>query len=102
MMSDPLKIVRSFTRTIPVNVEAAIRGVGLALRKDDFDLDERISGQIKWLAEGLYEISTNGREHYFRQRFTMAHELGHFILHRDLVGDGLDDDRIGNFYNTRI
>lgn len=28
-----------------------------------------------------------------RQRFTLAHELGHYMLHRTLIGDGLDDDR---------
>lgn len=27
-----------------------------------------------------------------RQRFTAAHELGHFVLHRDLIGDRLEDN----------
>ncbi|MEA2935541.1 MAG: hypothetical protein QOD74_2187 [Variibacter sp.] len=103
-----LDVIRSFTRTVPVNIEAAIRGLGIALRKDAADLEEKISGQIRRLPDGGYEIATNGREHYFRQRFTMAHELGHYVLHRDLIGDGVNDDTmyrstaLGNFYNTRI
>ncbi|HCM3005245.1 TPA: ImmA/IrrE family metallo-endopeptidase, partial [Klebsiella pneumoniae] len=27
-----------------------------------------------------------------RQRFTLAHEIAHFLLHRDRIGDGITDD----------
>ncbi|MDP9139968.1 MAG: ImmA/IrrE family metallo-endopeptidase, partial [Pseudomonadota bacterium] len=27
-----------------------------------------------------------------RQRFTVAHEIAHFLLHRDDIGDGISDD----------
>ena len=27
-----------------------------------------------------------------RQRFTLAHEIGHMLLHRDRIGDGIVDD----------
>jgi hypothetical protein len=105
---DEVGYIKKFATRIPVNIEAAIRELGLVLRKNADDLAPEISGQIKRLTDGGYEIATNAREHYFRQRFTMAHELGHYILHRDLIGEGLDDDTMyrstpaGNFYNTRI
>lgn len=105
---DPIVIINQYNREAPVNIEAAIRDLGIVLRKDSTDLPNGISGQIRRLDDGRYEISTPKSEHYFRQRFTMAHELGHYILHRELIGEGIDDDTMyrstleGNFYNTRI
>jgi len=38
----------------------------------------------------------------------MEHELGHFVLYRSLIGEGIDDDikyrstAAGDFYNTAI
>ena len=43
-----------------------------------------------------------------RKRFTIAHELGHYILHRELIGNGVDDtiayrsEKIGKYHNTDI
>lgn len=33
----------------------------------------------------------NARHSRCRRRFTIAHEIGYFILHRDLIGDGIHD-----------
>lgn len=91
----------------PVNIEQIIRDTGIALNKKA-DLDREVSGQIRRLENGGFEISVNARDHYYRQRFTMAHELGHFYLHKSLVGDGTDDNSMyrstanGHFYNTSI
>jgi predicted transcriptional regulator len=76
----------------PVNIEAVIRSMGIELDKKA-NLAADISGQIERLGEGKYKISANRADNYFRQRFTMAHELGHYLLHRDLIGDGHSDDR---------
>lgn len=95
----------------PVNIEAIIRGVGVELNKKA-ELDPEISGQLERLGPNSYRISTNKSDHYLRQRFTMAHELGHYMLHAHLIGDGVDDtvnDTVlyrsmpkGNFYNPNI
>ena len=77
----------------PVNIEAIVRGLGVELNKDA-ELPEHISGQLELLGSGTYKISTNKQDHYFRKRFTIAHELAHFLLHRHLVGKGVDDDRL--------
>lgn len=53
-----------------------------------------ISGEIKKIGEDQYAIRINRHETIERQRFTLAHELGHFLLHRDLIGDGLSDDAL--------
>lgn len=105
-MADIIDILDRHTAKFPVNVEAAIRELGLSLTKDA-DLQNGISGQIKKVGDS-FEISSSGKEHYFRQRFTLAHELGHYVLHRSLIGSGIDDDTkyrstpTGDLYNSQI
>ncbi|MER9018191.1 ImmA/IrrE family metallo-endopeptidase [Mesorhizobium sp. M0898] len=67
-----------------------------------------VSGQIKLLDDGTYEISSAAGEPITRQRFTIAHELGHYILHKGMLGKGVNDDtkyrtlRDSNLYNSQI
>ncbi|MPZ39896.1 MAG: ImmA/IrrE family metallo-endopeptidase [Rhizobiales bacterium] len=102
-----LDLIEENSVSPPVNVEAIIRGLGIELNKKA-ELDAGIAGEIARLDSGKYRISANKDDHYFRQRFTLAHELAHFVFHRDLIGDGVDDDKLyrstegGNFYNTKI
>lgn len=106
-MKDALSIIQSYLTEAPVNIEAIIRSLGIELDKKA-ELDSGISGQIERLSDGSYKISVNKSDHYFRQRFTMAHELAHFLFHRSLIGDGVDDNKAyrstntGKFYNTSI
>lgn len=58
-----------------------------------------ISGEIKKTDEGRYIIRVNRHESKNRQRFTLAHELGHYLLHRDQIGDGIADDAL---YRSRL
>lgn len=91
----------------PVNIEAIIRSLGIELDKKA-DLDPEISGQIERIGDSKYRISANKLDHYYRQRFTMAHELGHYLYHADLISDGIDDNRAyrstpdGKYYNINI
>jgi hypothetical protein len=106
-MKDALSIIQSHLTEAPVNIEEIIRSLGIELDKKA-ELDDDISGQIERLPGGAYKISVNKADHYFRQRFTMAHELAHFLFHRSLIGDGVDDNKAyrstqtGRFYNTSI
>ncbi|MGR3465105.1 ImmA/IrrE family metallo-endopeptidase [Limimaricola sp.] len=91
----------------PVNIEGIVRALGIQLNKKA-KLDESISGQLERLPSGDFAISANKSDHYYRQRFTIAHELGHYMLHSHLIEDGVDDnkayrsDPTGNFYNESI
>lgn len=91
----------------PVNIEAIIRAMGIELDKKA-ELDDEIAGQLAKLPEGKFKISINKADTYYRQRFTMAHELGHYLLHAHLIGDGVDDSKAyrsvptGQFYNEAI
>ena len=60
------------------------------------ELPENISGKIFKDplngGESGYSIGVKASESYRRKRFTIAHEIAHFILHRDKIGDELSDD----------
>lgn len=106
-MKDALSILQSYLHEAPVNIEGLIRELGIELDKKA-DLDESIAGQIERLKNGKYKISVNKDDHYYRQRFTMAHELGHYFFHRSLIGDGVNDSKAyrstceGQFCNANI
>jgi hypothetical protein len=57
-------------------------------------LPSDISGLIRETAPASlrYQIQVNNTDVPVRQRFTVAHEVGHFLLHRDSIGtDGITD-----------
>jgi Zn-dependent peptidase ImmA (M78 family) len=99
--------IRRHWHSAPVNIAAIIRASGIEL-DDQGNLDNEVSGELRRLDSGLYKITVNRKDHPYRKRFTMAHELAHYYLHASLVGEGTDDDRVynstsaGNFYNTDI
>lgn len=39
-----------------------------------------------------YAIYVNATHPVTRRRFTIAHEIAHFVMHRHLIGDGIVDD----------
>lgn len=64
---------------LPLDVFSLVSALGLRLVK--VPMEENTSGffQIK---DGMYEVGVNSLHHPNRQRFTVAHEIGHYILHR--------------------
>jgi Zn-dependent peptidase ImmA (M78 family) len=94
------EIIRHYQSSAPVNVEAIIRDLGIELNKNA-DLDDEIAGQIEKIGGERYKISSNKKDHYFRKRFTLAHELGHYLLHSDLIQDKFVDNKMYN-YNDKM
>lgn len=41
-----------------------------------------------------YAIYVNGSHHVNRRRFTTAHEIAHYVLHENIIGDGISDDAL--------
>ena len=80
---------------IPVNIEEKIKKNNIELNKYCFDLKDNILGEII-KENGKFLINIQARDHYYRKRFTMGHELAHFIKHKELIGDGVDDGKVGN------
>jgi Zn-dependent peptidase ImmA (M78 family) len=61
----------------PVPVEEIIRAEGFRLEFVDYPDDT--SGE-SWRKDGVGYMEVNRRHHRNRQRFTMAHELGHLLM----------------------
>ncbi len=80
---------KNYIASIPVNIEAMIRSFDIELDKNS-NLPEGVLGEISKNGDH-YKISIKKTDHYYRKRFTMAHELGHFVLHKDKIGNGIDD-----------
>lgn len=72
----------------PLDLNALVAKLGIALRLAP--MEDQKSGYIK-KEEGRWVIGVNSLHHPNRQRFTIAHELGHYFLHNDQIGDGLED-----------
>lgn len=52
---------------------------------------DHLSGKIQ--RDGAsFDIIVNKNHPEVRRRFTIAHEIAHAVLHRDLIGDGITDD----------
>lgn len=75
----------------PVSVGRIASALGIEVLSSSLQSD--ISGQIrKKSSDGVYEIKVNIADPAVRQRFTVAHEISHFLLHRnDIDGDGITD-----------
>ncbi|SMD08015.1 protein of unknown function [Fulvimarina manganoxydans] len=87
-------VVDRFLGERPVDVREMSKALGI--RIETKALPDSISGKIERV--GLfgddYVITVNSGHSATRQRFTIAHEIAHFILHRDLIGDGIVDDAL--------
>lgn len=87
---DPIQVIAKHWNSTPVPIDAIIADMGLPLCYEP--MADNISGYIE-RANGSYRIVVNSNHAPTRQRFTAAHELGHYIYHRDLLGDGVGDNR---------
>lgn len=76
----------------PVKISAIARAMNVTLR--GATLAPGISGEIRpdTMAPAGFMIKINRHDPARRQRFTAAHELAHFLLHRDQIGSGISDD----------
>lgn len=79
---EELIIVREFMDTKPVRLGAMANALGLNVRLSA--LKPGISGLIE-ASGNTYTIKINRHETRERQRFTLAHEIAHYLLHRGLI-----------------
>ncbi len=104
-LSDQWELINRARLDPPVNLERLADALGVKLKYAY--LDDAISGMIETIRGG-YLVTVNALHPVSRQRFTIAHELGHYMFHRTEIGDGLDDDRlyrstnVGKYHNTAI
>lgn len=89
--TDPIGVARVVLRKLACEVPvdpydaAARHGIEIVER----DLEESVSGMLVWRGNRAV-IGVNRRHHPNRRRFTVAHELGHYLLHRELASVFVD------------
>lgn len=96
LTAEYLSLIQKHQLNSPINVVALAHDLKIKVYKSQ---DPRpLSGKIikdKVLGgESGYAIFVNDRDMLPRQRFTIAHELAHFLLHRDAIGDGIVEDAL--------
>ena len=72
-------------KSLPVPVEKIAQSLGAELRYEPFEAEEgHLSGMLFREADRVV-IGVNSSDSLVRQRFTIAHEIGHFKLHQNPV-----------------
>jgi Zn-dependent peptidase ImmA (M78 family) len=89
---DQQDIIDIHTASIPVRVGKLAQDLGLEVVLSG--LSPNISGLIEpsQTAKAGFVIKVNKYESDERQRFTIAHELAHYLLHRDHIKNGVIDN----------
>lgn len=87
-------IIMLHQKAPPIPVGAIAANLGLSVKLAT--LPDAVSGEIRRVAkneaEAEFAIRVNRHEDKRRQRFTLAHEIAHFLLHADKIKDSLSDD----------
>jgi putative zinc finger/helix-turn-helix YgiT family protein len=94
-MDEQKDIIARHQISLPVDVDAIAGDLGIRVcyyASLGRDVAGKIVRQPREDGASRYEIHVNSREPRNRQRFTISHELAHFVLHGDVVGDGIVHD----------
>jgi Zn-dependent peptidase ImmA (M78 family) len=89
---DTRALIESFQTEFPVKLGELADRLGIIVKVATLEIG--ISGEISPLTPGnsIFKIRINRHEVKQRQRFTLAHEIAHFLLHRQHIGDGIVDN----------
>lgn len=91
---NPLEIVARYQSRAPVDLDAIARDLSIPVAYINLgaDIAGRIMRDTRKNSRSGFTIQINSTQHTNRQRFTLAHELAHYVLHRDLIESGIVDD----------
>lgn len=89
---DDRETIEAHQDAAPVRLTNIAHALGLSIKAST--LPAGISGEIRPDEEhpGSYIIRVNRHDAKRRQRFTVAHEIAHYLLHEDAIGGGITDD----------
>jgi Zn-dependent peptidase ImmA (M78 family) len=88
---DELDLFWDLMSQIPIPVGKIAERLGLEVYSTT--LDPNVSGLIKRIPSGKFEIQVNDTDAAVRQRFTVCHEIAHYLLHRTFIdADGIQDN----------
>lgn len=82
-------LTRMGVEATPVPVEAIAKRLGIVVQI--VPLDDHLSG-MSFVKDGHSVIVVNASHHPNRQRFTLAHELAHHVLHKPYLAENVHVD----------
>lgn len=96
LLRDQMKIIEEHQKAAPVKVTPIAEALGVSVYRST--LPPEISGMIRRDAarggDSGFAIYVNSAHSNVRKRFTIAHEIAHYILHESLIGDGIVEDAL--------
>lgn len=89
---DEMQIIESYITCCPVKIAGLAQALGLDVYVAP--LPPKVSGFIRPSEKSPsgFEIHVNKFEAKYRQRYTVAHEISHYLLHRDSINSGIYDN----------
>jgi Zn-dependent peptidase ImmA (M78 family) len=88
--ADAEALIKRFEiKASPVPVERIAKRLDVQVRYAP--LDGELSG-MAYIADGVRIVGVNALHHSNRQRFTLAHELGHICRHAEILADAVHLD----------
>lgn len=95
LLVEQMAIIERHQNSPPVHAISIANDLGLKVFNVTTWSDD-ISGMIRKdpnrSGASGFAIFVNGRHPETRRRFTIAHEIAHYILHENLIGDGIVED----------
>lgn len=89
------QVIRKFNRNPPTDIVGLANALGLTVFFSDLGTDAgEIVRDIRRGGFSGYSIRVNANDPHVRQRYTIGHEIAHFLRHRDRVQNRLRDDRM--------
>ena len=80
-------IIDKYTERAPVNIEGIIQDLKINLEKIT-RCSKESPGALLRNPNGSFKIMINANDSYYRQRFTMAQLLSHYLMHLHKIGPG--------------
>lgn len=97
LYDEQMSTIRRQQEAWPVETVATANALGLNVFRVSNWPDD-ISGMIRKDSDdggdSGFVIYVNASHSKVRRRFTIAHEIGHFVLHKSLIGDGIVEDAL--------
>jgi Zn-dependent peptidase ImmA (M78 family) len=94
-LSPVQEVIRRFTSHPPTNIIGLANALGVTVLFFELGTDAgEIARDIRNGGFSGYSIRVNEKDAHVRQRYTIGHEIGHFLRHRDRVQNRLRDDKM--------
>jgi uncharacterized protein DUF955 len=92
-----MRVIEAHQHKLPIDVYAIALVLQIKVYHEK-EWPDGLSGKIvkdaRLGGQSGYAIYINGNHAETRQRFTLAHEIAHFALHKENIGDGIADDAL--------